>query len=120
MCKVVSLLITTCELNLGHGKVHLDLTLVPSLRQLQVQRNLQLRIEEQGKCLQIMIEQQCKPGADKVLDASTSAEGSKLSSDPKESSTVKDVPNNSQNGTAAQAGAIIDEKLLYVYYDESL
>lgn len=71
--------------------------------QLEVQRNLQLRIEEQGKCLQIMIEQQCKPGADKVLDASTSAEGSKLSSDPKESSTVKDVPNNSQNGTAAQA-----------------
>jgi hypothetical protein len=67
-----------------------------------------------------MIEQQCKPGADKVLDASTSAEGSKLSSDPKESSMVKDVPNNSQNGTAAQAGAIINERLLYVYYDESL
>uniref|UniRef100_A0ACD5VDV2 Uncharacterized protein n=1 Tax=Avena sativa TaxID=4498 RepID=A0ACD5VDV2_AVESA len=71
--------------------------------QLEVQRSLQLRIEEQGKCLQIMIEQQCKPGADKVLDASTSAEGSKLSSEPPESCTVKDVPNNSQNGTAPQA-----------------
>lgn len=71
--------------------------------QLEVQRSLQLRIEEQGKCLQIMIEQQCKPGTDKVLDASTSAEGSKLSSGPPESSTVKNVPNNSQNGTAVQA-----------------
>uniref|UniRef100_A0A453E5S4 MYB-CC type transcription factor LHEQLE-containing domain-containing protein n=1 Tax=Aegilops tauschii subsp. strangulata TaxID=200361 RepID=A0A453E5S4_AEGTS len=71
--------------------------------QLEVQRSLQLRIEEQGKCLQIMIEQQCNPAADKALDASTSAEGPKLSSDPPESSTVKDVPNNSQNGTTEQA-----------------
>ena len=89
--------------------------MVPSLCQLQVQRSLQLRIEEQGKCLQIMIEQQCKPGTDKVVDASPSAEGSKLSSEPPESSTVKDVPNSSQNGTAAQAGTIINGRLLYVY-----
>ncbi|XP_024312885.1 protein PHOSPHATE STARVATION RESPONSE 2 isoform X1 [Brachypodium distachyon] len=71
--------------------------------QLEVQRSLQLRIEEQGKCLQIMIEQQCVPGTDKVRDASTSAEGSKLFSDPPESSTLKDIPNNSQNGTTKQA-----------------
>jgi hypothetical protein len=71
-----------------------------------------------------MIEQQCKPGADKVMDASTSTEGSKLSSDPPESYTAKDVPNNSQNGTAAQAGTI-NGRLLHVchtnhYYVESL
>jgi hypothetical protein len=71
-----------------------------------------------------MIEQQCKPGADKVMDAPTSTEGSKLSSDPPESDTVKDVPNNSQNGTAAQAGTT-NGRLLHVchtnhYYVESL
>ncbi|KAL5197019.1 hypothetical protein ABZP36_000531 [Zizania latifolia] len=70
--------------------------------QLEIQRSLQLRIEEQGKCLQMMLEQQCIPGTDKVLDASTSAEGSKLSSDVQESSAVKDVPDKSQNGIDKQ------------------
>ncbi|XP_062189455.1 protein PHOSPHATE STARVATION RESPONSE 2-like [Phragmites australis] len=66
--------------------------------QLEIQRSLQLRIEEQGKCLQMMLEQQCIPGTDKALDASTSAEGSKLSSDLPETSGVKEVSENSQNG----------------------
>ncbi|KAL6871462.1 hypothetical protein ACP4OV_014291 [Aristida adscensionis] len=72
--------------------------------QLEIQRSLQLRIEEQGKCLQMMLEQQCIPanGADKVPDASTSAERSKLSSDLPESSNVKDVTENSQNGLTKQ------------------
>ena len=30
----------------------------------QIQRNLQLRIEEQGRCLQMMFEKQCKPGTE--------------------------------------------------------
>ncbi|KAG8099943.1 hypothetical protein GUJ93_ZPchr0013g36276 [Zizania palustris] len=71
--------------------------------QLEIQRSLQLRIEEQGKCLQMMLEQQCIPGTDKVLDASTSAEGSKGSSDVQEPSAVKDVPDKSQNGIDKQA-----------------
>uniref|UniRef100_A0A0D3GQC8 HTH myb-type domain-containing protein n=2 Tax=Oryza barthii TaxID=65489 RepID=A0A0D3GQC8_9ORYZ len=58
--------------------------------QLEIQRSLQLRIEEQGKCLQMMLEQQCIPGTDKAVDASTSAEGTKPSSDLPESSAVKD------------------------------
>ncbi|XP_062187954.1 protein PHOSPHATE STARVATION RESPONSE 2-like isoform X3 [Phragmites australis] len=70
--------------------------------QLEIQRSLQLRIEEQGKCLQMMLEQQCIPGTDKALDASTPAEGSKLSSDLPESSTVKEVTENSQNGLTKQ------------------
>uniref|UniRef100_A0A0A9D3B8 HTH myb-type domain-containing protein n=1 Tax=Arundo donax TaxID=35708 RepID=A0A0A9D3B8_ARUDO len=70
--------------------------------QLEIQRSLQLRIEEQGKCLQMMLEQQCIPGTDKVLDASTSAEESKLSSDLPESSTVKEVSENCQNGLTKQ------------------
>ena len=70
--------------------------------QLEIQRSLQLRIEEQGKCLQMMLEQQCIPGTDKAVDASTSAEGTKPSSDLPESSAVKDVPENSQNGIAKQ------------------
>ncbi|WVZ62916.1 hypothetical protein U9M48_012607 [Paspalum notatum var. saurae] len=70
--------------------------------QLEIQRSLQLRIEEQGKCLQMMLEQQCIPGTEKSLDASTSAEGSKLPSDIPESSTAKEVPENSQNGLTKQ------------------
>ncbi|XP_006657651.1 protein PHOSPHATE STARVATION RESPONSE 2 [Oryza brachyantha] len=69
--------------------------------QLEIQRSLQLRIEEQGKCLQMMLEQQCIPGTDKA-EASTPAEGSKPSSDLPESSTAKDVTENTQNGTAKQ------------------
>jgi hypothetical protein len=76
--------------------------LVQCLFALQIQRSLQLRIEEQGKCLQMMLEQQCIPGTDKAVDASTSAEGTKPSSDLPESSAVKDVPENSQNGIAKQ------------------
>ncbi|TVU39510.1 hypothetical protein EJB05_12933 [Eragrostis curvula] len=70
--------------------------------QLEIQRSLQLRIEEQGKCLQMMLEQHSIPGADKVMDASTSAEGSKLPSDPPESSIVKEVSENCQNGLTKQ------------------
>ncbi|CAN6171806.1 unnamed protein product [Urochloa humidicola] len=70
--------------------------------QLEIQRSLQLRIEEQGKCLQMMLEQQCIPGTEKAADASTSAEGSKLSSEIPESSTVKEVPEASQNGLTKQ------------------
>ncbi|KAK2630879.1 hypothetical protein QOZ80_UnG0719830 [Eleusine coracana subsp. coracana] len=70
--------------------------------QLEIQRSLQLRIEEQGKCLQMMLEQHSIPVTDKVLDASTSAEGSKLSLDVPESSTVKEVSENCQNGLTKQ------------------
>lgn len=52
----------------------------------------------------MMLEQQCIPGTDKAVDASTSAEGTKPSSDLPESSAVKDVPENSQNGIAKQTG----------------
>ncbi|KAF8692622.1 hypothetical protein HU200_039440 [Digitaria exilis] len=72
--------------------------------QLEIQRSLQLRIEEQGKCLQMMIEQQCIPGTEKANDASTSADGSKLPSEIPESSTVKEVPETSQNGITKQTG----------------
>ncbi|KAL6611212.1 hypothetical protein ACP70R_039140 [Stipagrostis hirtigluma subsp. patula] len=77
--------------------------------QLEIQRSLQLRIEEQGKCLQMMLEQQCIPrtGTDKVLDASASAEGSKLSSDLPESSNANDVLENSQNGLTKQTNHVI-------------
>lgn len=47
----------------------LRLVTFPSL---QIQRNLQLRIEEQGKYLQMMFEKQCKSGVDK-LNASSSS-----------------------------------------------
>lgn len=70
--------------------------------QLEIQRGLQLRIEEQGKCLQMMLEQQCIPGTEKALDASTSAEGSKLPSEIPKSSTAKEVPENSRNGLTKQ------------------
>jgi len=70
--------------------------------QLEIQRSLQLRIEEQGKCLQMMLEQQCIPGTEKATDASTSAEGSKLSSETPEPSAVKEVPETSQNGLTKQ------------------
>jgi hypothetical protein len=70
--------------------------------QLEIQRSLQLRIEEQGKCLQMMLEQQCIPGTEKATDASTSAEGSKLSSEIPEPAAVKEVPETSQNGLTKQ------------------
>ena len=75
-----------------------------SLPGLQIQRSLQLRIEEQGKCLQMMLEQQCIPGTEKATDASTSAEGSKLSSETPEPSAVKEVPETSKNGPTKQTG----------------
>lgn len=84
---------------------------VLSLPGLQIQRSLQLRIEEQGKCLQMMIEQQCIPGTEKANDASTSADGSKLPSEIPESSTVKEVPETSQNGITKQTGMHINERL---------
>lgn len=37
---------------------------------LQIQRNLQLRIEEQGRCLQMLFEKQCKSGIDKLKASS--------------------------------------------------
>jgi hypothetical protein len=76
------------------------------IRCLQIQRSLQLRIEEQGKCLQMMLEQHSIPvtNTDKVLDDSTSVEGSKLSSDVPESSTAKEVSENCQNGLTKQTG----------------
>jgi hypothetical protein len=73
----------------------------------QIQRSLQLRIEEQGKCLQMMLEQHNIPMTDKVLDASASVEGSKLSSDVPESSTTKEVSENCQNGLTKQTGTNI-------------
>lgn len=44
------------------------------LHLLQIQRNLQLRIEEQGRRLQIMIEKQCKSGIESGKDSSSSLE----------------------------------------------
>lgn len=70
--------------------------------QLEIQRSLQLRIEEQGKCLQMMLEQQCIPGAEKAQDASTAADELRSPSEIPESSTVKEVPENSQNGSTKQ------------------
>ncbi|XP_021309375.1 protein PHOSPHATE STARVATION RESPONSE 2-like isoform X2 [Sorghum bicolor] len=70
--------------------------------QLEIQRSLQLRIEEQGKCLQKMLEQQCIPGTEKAQDASTTADELKLPSEIPESSTVKEVRENCQNGSTKQ------------------
>jgi hypothetical protein len=55
----------------------------------------------------MMLEQHSIPVTDKVLDASTPAEGSKLSSDVLESSTVKQLSENCQNGLTNQTGANI-------------
>ncbi|CAN1145362.1 Protein PHOSPHATE STARVATION RESPONSE 1 [Linum perenne] len=39
--------------------------------QLEMQRNLQLRIEERGRNLQMMFEKQCKSGSDKLKASSS-------------------------------------------------
>ncbi|KAG6466114.1 hypothetical protein ZIOFF_076065 [Zingiber officinale] len=48
----------------------------------RIQRNLQLRIEEQGKYLQVMFKQQCKSTMNKFNTLSTTEEPSSVSSDP--------------------------------------
>lgn len=45
-----------------------------SLTPEQIQRNLQLRIEEQGRYLQKMFEKQCKTGVDKLKTSATTLE----------------------------------------------
>lgn len=45
-----------------------------SLTPEQIQRNLQLRIEEQGRYLQKMFEKQCKSGVDKLKTSATTLE----------------------------------------------
>jgi hypothetical protein len=45
-----------------------------SLSSEQIQRNLQLRIEEQGRCLQMMFEKQCKSGIDKLKASAPSSD----------------------------------------------
>lgn len=62
----------------------------------------------------MMLEQQCIPGTEKATDASTSAEGSKLSSEILESSTAKEVPETSPNGITKQTGMHIYERLSLV------
>jgi hypothetical protein len=47
----------------------------------------------------MMLEQQCIPGTEKVQNAKTTSD-----SEIPESSTVKDVPENSQNGPTKQTG----------------
>jgi hypothetical protein len=50
----------------------------------------------------MMLEQQCIPGAEKAQDASTAADELRSPSEIPESSTVKEVPENSQNGSTKQ------------------
>lgn len=62
----------------------------------QIQRNLQLRIEEQGRHLQMMFEKQCKSGIDVVKAASSALENpSTLSSD-----AIQDAPAKTELETA--------------------
>ena len=57
---------------------------------LQIQRNLQLRIEEQGRCLQMMFEKQCQSGMEKLKTSSSSLENpSAVSTD-----AIQDSPEN--------------------------
>jgi len=51
-----------------------------------------------------MLEQQCIPGTEKAQDASTTADELKLPSEIPESSTVKEVRENCQNGSTKQTG----------------
>jgi hypothetical protein len=68
-----------------------------SLSSEQIQRNLQLRIEEQGRCLQMMFEKQCKSGIDKLkAPASTLENPSAPSSDAVPDSPDKSEPEASQ------------------------
>lgn len=58
---------------------------------LQIQRNLQLRIEEQGRYLQMMFEKQCKSGSDSLKGTSSTMENNiKESSGAAQSSPAND------------------------------
>lgn len=52
---------------------------------MQIQRKLQLRIEEQGKYLQMMFEKQTQSSTEKVQDPSSRDTGAKSSSTPSQS-----------------------------------
>lgn len=66
------------------------------LHLLQIQRNLQLRIEEQGRRLQMMIERQCKSGIESGKDSSSSLE--------KPSTQVTELVRTSPEGELASQG----------------
>jgi hypothetical protein len=57
---------------------------------LQIQRNLQLRIEEQGRYLQMMIEKQCKSGIDLPKGPSSTSESPSMQvAEPVQNSPAK-------------------------------
>ncbi|KAG4928168.1 hypothetical protein JHK85_054654 [Glycine max] len=64
-------------------------------KQKEIQRNLQLRIEEQGRYLQMMFEKQCKPGIETFKASSSAIESqSGVSSD-----AIKDSPAKTESET---------------------
>lgn len=67
-------------------------SLISKLVFLQIQRNLQIRIEEQGKHLQMMFEQQKKMEEEKKKTSSANSEGPQ-SSDI-DGATAKELTNN--------------------------
>ncbi|KAG6511476.1 hypothetical protein ZIOFF_029544 [Zingiber officinale] len=73
--------------------------------QLQIQRNLQLRIEEQGKYLQVMFEQQCKSTMNKFNTLSTAEEPSSVSSDPIDMAAKTDTSINSKGAESSKQTA---------------
>ncbi|RZS23128.1 hypothetical protein BHM03_00056015 [Ensete ventricosum] len=68
----------------------------------RVIRNLQLRIEEQGRYLQMMLEKQCKPS----IPVATTVEGPlTTASDLMQSTDKVDVPENSHDSANTKEGS---------------
>ncbi|CAK9162182.1 unnamed protein product [Ilex paraguariensis] len=62
-----------------------------------IQRNLQLRIEEQGRCLQMMFEKQCKSGVDLFKASSPPLDNPRAQlTDSAQNSPTKNEPGPSQ------------------------
>ncbi|KAG6483355.1 hypothetical protein ZIOFF_060000 [Zingiber officinale] len=72
---------------------------------IKIQRNLQLRIEEQGKYLQVMFEQQCKSTMNKFNTLSTTEEPSSVSSDPIDMAAKTDTSINSKGAESSKQTA---------------
>ncbi|RZC88668.1 hypothetical protein C5167_016531 [Papaver somniferum] len=85
---------------------------------LQIQRNLQLRIEEQGRYLQMMFEKQCKSGTEKLKASSSNLDDpSALSLDQVQNSPSKDAAEKSEKdqalkGNDAKDGSALEKEAL--------
>lgn len=82
-----------------HSKI--DQLLILEYLSLQIQRNLQLRIEEQGKHLQMMFEQQRKMEEEKRKASSSNSDRPQSPSIEKQPSFGNDKPESSDNDDAA-------------------